>query len=175
MSDRLARMYRLHLLLLTLTPGWSWSAPWQATAADPAGRGPCACCRLSAQAVRPGKCFIRHMFHCGLTATSQPPKAASRLAATSAPAVAPCVEHPFAAAGPLGELNDPDCSSSAALRTPVRREQVLEVEPVADSDAAMTRLIFAYIGCATFWLLMGTLVGEYLGIKFAAPDIDHVS
>lgn len=48
------------------------------------------------------------------------------------------------------------------------------VDPVADTDTAMTRLIFAYIGCATFWLLVGTLVGEYLGIKFAAPDIEHL-
>lgn len=49
------------------------------------------------------------------------------------------------------------------------------VEAVAEEDTAWTRLIFAYIAFGTFWLLVGTLVGEYLGIKFAAPDLDHVS
>jgi len=42
-------------------------------------------------------------------------------------------------------------------------------------DPALARLVLAYIGCATFWLVVGTTVGEYLGIKFVAPDADHVS
>lgn len=37
------------------------------------------------------------------------------------------------------------------------------------------KLIIWYIGTATFWLVFGTSVGEYLGIKFTAPDIDHIS
>jgi cytochrome c oxidase cbb3-type subunit 1 len=41
--------------------------------------------------------------------------------------------------------------------------------------ADLTRLILWYLGCATFWLLLGTSIGEYLGIKFSAPDIDHFS
>ncbi len=45
--------------------------------------------------------------------------------------------------------------------------------PFIDSD--LTRLILWYLGCAVFWLLFGTTVGEYLGIKFTAPDIDHLS
>lgn len=49
------------------------------------------------------------------------------------------------------------------------------VESVADADPAWTWLIFAYIACGTFWLLIGTLVGEYLGLKFAWPDLDHIS
>ena len=49
------------------------------------------------------------------------------------------------------------------------------VEPVADTDVAWVRLVFSYVGWATAWLVFGTLVGEYLGIKFVAPDIDHVS
>lgn len=44
-----------------------------------------------------------------------------------------------------------------------------------DADPACTRLIFAYIAFATFWLLVGTLVGEYLGFKFIVPDMDHIS
>ncbi len=42
-------------------------------------------------------------------------------------------------------------------------------------DHELARLVLWYIGCATFWLLFGTTVGEYLGIKFVAPDADHVS
>ena len=42
-------------------------------------------------------------------------------------------------------------------------------------DPALAKLILWYLGTATFWLLFGTTVGEYLGIKFVAPDADHVS
>ncbi|MBV8327721.1 cbb3-type cytochrome c oxidase subunit I [Chryseobacterium sp.] len=37
------------------------------------------------------------------------------------------------------------------------------------------KLILWFLGCSVFWLLMGTTVGEYLGIKFVAPDSDHLS
>ena len=50
--------------------------------------------------------------------------------------------------------------ASSRSRTPTRR---------------WVRLVFSYVGWATAWLVFGTLVGEYLGIKFVAPDIDHVS
>ncbi|WP_225974162.1 cbb3-type cytochrome c oxidase subunit I [Arachidicoccus ginsenosidivorans] len=36
-------------------------------------------------------------------------------------------------------------------------------------------MVLWYLGCATFWLLLGTTVGEYLGIKFVAPDADSVA
>ena len=42
-------------------------------------------------------------------------------------------------------------------------------------DPALAKLILWYLGTAAFWLLFGTTVGEYLGIKFVAPDADHVS
>lgn len=42
-------------------------------------------------------------------------------------------------------------------------------------DPQLSKLILWYLGCATVWLLFGTTVGEYLGIKFVAPDADHVS
>ncbi|MGN6292407.1 MAG: cbb3-type cytochrome c oxidase subunit I [Chitinophagaceae bacterium] len=47
--------------------------------------------------------------------------------------------------------------------------------PRPNIDPALSRLILWYLGCATFWLLFGTTVGEYVGIKFVAPDADHVS
>ncbi|MCK6648443.1 MAG: cbb3-type cytochrome c oxidase subunit I, partial [Bacteroidia bacterium] len=42
-------------------------------------------------------------------------------------------------------------------------------------DEGITRLIIWYIGCAVFWLALGGFIGEYVGIKFLAPDADHVS
>ncbi|MEO8568168.1 MAG: cbb3-type cytochrome c oxidase subunit I [Ginsengibacter sp.] len=42
-------------------------------------------------------------------------------------------------------------------------------------DPQLSKLILWYIGTATFWLVFGTSIGEYLGIKFVAPDVDHVS
>ncbi|MES2702801.1 MAG: cbb3-type cytochrome c oxidase subunit I [Bacteroidota bacterium] len=42
-------------------------------------------------------------------------------------------------------------------------------------DPPITRLILWYLGCAAFWLLVGTGIGEYVGIKFVVPDADHVS
>ncbi len=48
-------------------------------------------------------------------------------------------------------------------------------QPRPNIDPKLTNLILWYLGCATFWLLFGTTVGEYLGIKFVAPDVDHYS
>ncbi|HEV8082033.1 MAG TPA: cbb3-type cytochrome c oxidase subunit I [Chitinophagaceae bacterium] len=42
-------------------------------------------------------------------------------------------------------------------------------------DLQLSKLILWYIGTATFWLVFGTSIGEYLGIKFVAPDVDHIS
>lgn len=42
-------------------------------------------------------------------------------------------------------------------------------------DPALSRLILWYLGSAIFWLVFGTTAGEYLGIKFVAPDVDHQS
>ena len=39
----------------------------------------------------------------------------------------------------------------------------------------ITKLIIWYLGFAAFWLVVGTAVGEYVGIKFISPDVDHVS
>ena len=42
-------------------------------------------------------------------------------------------------------------------------------------DPDLAKLILWFICTATFWLVLGTTVGEYLGIKFLAPDIDQYS
>ena len=44
-----------------------------------------------------------------------------------------------------------------------------------DIDQGLANLVIWYIVAATFWLVFGTSVGEYLGIKFVTPDIDHFS
>ena len=45
--------------------------------------------------------------------------------------------------------------------------------PVLDAD--ISKLILWYLGCSAFWLVLGTGIGEYLGIKFVVPDADHIS
>ncbi len=42
-------------------------------------------------------------------------------------------------------------------------------------DPQLSKLILWHLGCATFWLVFGTTAGEYLGIKFVAPDVDSGS
>jgi len=42
-------------------------------------------------------------------------------------------------------------------------------------EPEISRLMIWYFACATFWLILGTGIGQYLGIKFIAPDIDHTS
>ena len=42
-------------------------------------------------------------------------------------------------------------------------------------EPAISKLIIWYLGCAAFWLLLGSGIGEYVGIKFVVPDADHVS
>ena len=43
-----------------------------------------------------------------------------------------------------------------------------------DVDPQLSKLIIWFLISATAWLVFGTSVGEYLGIKFVAPDADHL-
>jgi len=45
------------------------------------------------------------------------------------------------------------------------------VDEIIDADHRLTHLVYAFLACATVWLVFGTLVGEYLGLKFAWPDL----
>ncbi|MDH5828787.1 cbb3-type cytochrome c oxidase subunit I [Sphingobacterium faecium] len=47
--------------------------------------------------------------------------------------------------------------------------------PRPNIDPQLSKLILWYLVSATIWLLFGTTVGEYIGIKFIAPDLDSVS
>ncbi|MDQ1149141.1 cbb3-type cytochrome c oxidase subunit I [Sphingobacterium zeae] len=42
-------------------------------------------------------------------------------------------------------------------------------------DPALSKIVLWFLGTAVFWLVFGTTVGEYLGIKFIAPDADQIS
>jgi cytochrome c oxidase cbb3-type subunit I len=44
-----------------------------------------------------------------------------------------------------------------------------------DVDPQLSKLIIWFLITATAWLVFGTSVGEYVGIKFVAPDADHLS
>ncbi len=44
-----------------------------------------------------------------------------------------------------------------------------------DVPNQLQQLVIWYLGAATFWLLFGTTVGEYLGLKFIWPDLDEVA
>jgi cytochrome c oxidase cbb3-type subunit I len=55
----------------------------------------------------------------------------------------------------------------------IRQKRNAPIRPPV--DPALAKLILWFLGSATFWLLFGTTIGEYLGIKFVSPDVDHVS
>ncbi|HEX5171764.1 MAG TPA: cbb3-type cytochrome c oxidase subunit I [Cyclobacteriaceae bacterium] len=43
------------------------------------------------------------------------------------------------------------------------------------TDHEFSRLIIAFLAASSFWLLFGTTVGQYLGMKFIWPEIDTIS
>ncbi|MEZ4945044.1 MAG: cbb3-type cytochrome c oxidase subunit I [Cyclobacteriaceae bacterium] len=52
-----------------------------------------------------------------------------------------------------------------------KRKSPLTFETPPDSK----RIIIFYLGASVFWLVFGTLVGQYVGMKFVWPDMDHVA
>jgi cytochrome c oxidase cbb3-type subunit 1 len=60
----------------------------------------------------------------------------------------------------------------------VRRQLTVAKSPideVIDADHRLTRLVFAYVAGAVFWLIFGTMIGLYLSVKFVWPELDNVS
>ncbi len=43
------------------------------------------------------------------------------------------------------------------------------------TDPELKKIVYYYIGAAAFWLLFGTMVGEFAAMKFVWPDLDHLS
>ncbi len=75
------------------------------------------------------------------------------------------------------EIQDSKGLISAVYQTDglrfIEKKQNSSSRPFIEPD--LTKLILWYLGTAIFWLLFGTSVGEYLGIKFVAPDVDQIS
>jgi len=44
-----------------------------------------------------------------------------------------------------------------------------------DTPPALKKIVIWYLGAAVFWLVLGTLVGQYLGMKFIWPEMDSVA
>lgn len=63
-------------------------------------------------------------------------------------------------------------NSSVDLPIVSAKKRAVKRPPI---DPALSKLVIWFIGTATFWLLFGTTVGEYLGIKFVLPDVDQIS
>lgn len=42
-------------------------------------------------------------------------------------------------------------------------------------DVKLSKMVNCYLISATFWLVFGTTIGEYLGFKFVAPDMEDLS
>lgn len=62
---------------------------------------------------------------------------------------------------------------SSSLLKPTRPLTVKKAraENKINASEQSTKLIFWFVACSAFWLVLGTLVGEYLGLKFAWPDL----
>ena len=54
-------------------------------------------------------------------------------------------------------------------------DQKKRASPALEIPKNLKSLIIYYLGAATFWLVFGTLVGQYLGMKFLWPDMDSFS
>lgn len=65
-------------------------------------------------------------------------------------------------------------SASTGSDVPFISEKKYLPEPLK-IDPGLKKLVLAFLGMATFWLVFGTSVGEYLGIKFVSPDVDHLA
>lgn len=65
-------------------------------------------------------------------------------------------------------------STSAGVALPIAapKQRALQRPNI---DVQLSKLILWYIGTSAFWLLFGTTVGQYLGIKFIAPETDQLS
>lgn len=69
-------------------------------------------------------------------------------------------------------MNKP--SAVRSVQRPLTVEKARADERI-DTSPDSVKLIFTYIALSAFWLVFGTLVGEYLGFKFVWPELDSIS
>lgn len=65
-------------------------------------------------------------------------------------------------------------SESDVSHSPMFSKKKLEVSKIDVQDSFKT-IIIAFLGSSVIWLIFGTLIGQYLGLKFIWPDLDHIS
>ena len=44
-----------------------------------------------------------------------------------------------------------------------------------DTPAPLKKIVLWYVGASVFWLIFGTFIGQYLGMKFIWPELDSIS
>ena len=44
-----------------------------------------------------------------------------------------------------------------------------------ETDQDLIKIVITYIGASAFWLVLGTFIGQYIGMKFVWPEIDSIS
>jgi cytochrome c oxidase cbb3-type subunit 1 len=69
-------------------------------------------------------------------------------------------------------MNNP--SAVRSVGRPLTVEKAKAGERI-DTSPYSVKLIFTFIALSAFWLVFGTLVGEYLGLKFVWPELDSIS
>lgn len=78
-----------------------------------------------------------------------------------------------------GEQNATDHRALVARQThDPNRPLVDEKKQTAiqiETPEPLKKLMIRYLGASAFWLVFGTLVGQYLGMKFVWPEMDAVS
>lgn len=73
-----------------------------------------------------------------------------------------------------------DAQSSRTSRPPTRTVRhpltvaKAPIDELIDADRRLTRLVFAYLVGATWWLVFGTAIGLYLSFKFVWPELDDI-
>jgi cytochrome c oxidase cbb3-type subunit 1 len=66
-------------------------------------------------------------------------------------------------------------SASSTEPVAVRTPAATATAAVREADRHLVRLVYAFIACATAWLIVGTLVGDYIAFKFVWPDLGVAS
>lgn len=51
----------------------------------------------------------------------------------------------------------------------VSHEETIKISP------ELKKIVIYYLVTSTFWLVFGTLIGQYLGLKFVFPELDNIS
>src|SRR5699024_12312673 len=69
-------------------------------------------------------------------------------------------------------MNKP--SAVLSVQRPLTVEKA-KIEDQIDSSPESIKLVFAFVALSAFWLVFGTLVGEYIGLKFVWPELDSIA